>query len=279
MFTQRDEPPEPTGWARQWLDTIKGFRPENEELLARGAIDARQGTVLEETVLPGEVRAAVVRTSTYHPAIVTIQIATYSDAAWQRVATVLAARADLAARLLAGEVPLELDGTLAPLGLSLLPRGPGEITATCTCRQGQLCPHVAAVHYILATNLERQPNLLFALRGRDLSALLDDMREHWSRGQPQSGRAAEVRADAGDTPPLEPLRAEQFYRAGPALDALRITITPPRVEAALLKRLGRPPFAALDEDPVPALARVYATVTRRALGAPGRAERRRPGQG
>jgi uncharacterized Zn finger protein len=279
MPRQRDEPLEPIGWARLWLDAITDFDPENAERLARGAIDARRGMVLEEAVYPGEVRAVVIRPSGYEPATVAIEIATYDDEDWQRVAAAFAARADLAARLLAGEVPLELRDVLAPLGLALEPQHPGEIAATCTCRQGhKLCPHVAAAHYILATNLEQQPALLFTLRGRDLELLLGDMRERWAGGQPASDTAADMPPDGDERLPLEPLRAEQFYRAGPALDALRFTITPPQVEAALLKRLGRPPFAAPEEDPIPALTRVYELVTRRALHSVGQAERQRPGR-
>ncbi|HEV2235638.1 MAG TPA: hypothetical protein VGR57_03165 [Ktedonobacterales bacterium] len=283
MPRQRYEPPEPTGWARQWLDAIKSFDPQNEERLARGAVDARRGIVLEEAVVPGEIQAAVVRSTVYDPALVTIRIVRFSDAEWQRVAAAFAAQAHLAARLLAGEVPLELNGVLAGLGLALVPQSPAEITATCTCRQGhKLCPHVAAAHYILATNLEQQPFLLFTLRGRDLTILLDDMRAVWE-GQPAPDE--DEAADPDATPadhhemPNEPLRAVDFYRAGPALDALRITIAPPQVEAALLKRLGRPPFATPEEDPIPALTSVYAAVTRRALATQGRAERRTPGRG
>ncbi len=280
MPRQQTEPPELSGWARRWLDALNAFSPENEQRLARGSAEARSGAVLEVVVSPGMVEAAVLRTNVSTPAIIEIQVATFSDADWRRVAAALAARADLAARLLAGEVPLELDAVFAGLGLSLVPRSASEIIATCPCRQGQkLCPHVAAVHYILAANLDQQPFLLFTLRGRDLDILLDDLREEWEGAQPEDAWTPETETPpADDFPPPEPLRAADFYRAGPALDALRISITPPLVEAALLKRLGRPPFAAPEEDPIPALTRVYALVTRRALGAHGRAERRAPGR-
>jgi uncharacterized Zn finger protein len=279
MPRQRAEPPEPTGWARLWLDAIMAFDPQNAERLQRGIVDARRGMVLEEAVYAGEVRAAVARPTVYQPVTVTIEIATFSDEDWRRVAAAFAARADLAARLLAGEVPLELRDVLAPLGLALEPQHPSEIAATCTCRQGhKLCPHVAAAHYILATNLEQVPALLFTLRGRELEIALDDMRARWAGGQPASAATAGTQADAAERPPLEPLRAEHFYRAGPALDALRFTIAPPQVEAALLKRLGRPPFAAPEEDPIPALIRVYELVTRRTSHSVGRAERQARGR-
>jgi uncharacterized Zn finger protein len=174
-------------------------------------------------------------------------------------------------------VPPEITDIFAGLGLSLLPRIASEVTANCTIHPRQsLCPHVAAVHYLLATNLEGQPFLLFALRGRELTDVLDDMRAQWEGGQPREESADEDAAPLEELfPPVSaPLRAASFYRAGPALDALRITIAPPQVEAALLKRLGRPPFAAPDEDPTAALTSVYAAVTRRALASQGRIERR-----
>jgi uncharacterized Zn finger protein len=281
MPTTHDQPLGETGWARRWLDTLGGFSPENAERLARGSHEARAGNVLQVVVGEGVIEALVDRKSTYVPAHVTIAVARLSDTDWQKVAAALAGRAHLAARLLAGEVPLEITEVFAALGLALLPRIPSELTATCTCRQGQkLCPHVAAVHYVLATNLEHQPFLLFTLRGRALSEVLDDMRALWKGGQPRDESADERALPPADQllPPPAPLRAANFYRAGPALDALRITVAPPQVEAALLKRLGRPPFAAPDEDPLPALTSVYAAVTRRALATQGRTERRAPGQ-
>lgn len=278
MPTPRDEPPAETGWARQWLDMLRGFSPQNDERLARGSQEARAGHVLQVVVSDGLVEAAVIGRSAFTPAFVTITVARLSDADWQRVAAEFAARAHLAARLLAGEVPPEITDIFAALGLSLLPRIASEITATCTSHPRQpLCPHVAAVHYLLATNLESQPFLLFALRGRELTDVLDDMRDFWEGGQPREELADEGAAALLEElfPPVSaPLRAAGFYRAGPALDALRITIAPPQVEAALLKRLGRPPFAAPDEDPTTALTSVYAAVTRRALASQGRTERR-----
>jgi uncharacterized Zn finger protein len=280
MPRNHEESPELTGWARQWLDALKRFAPENEQRLARGATEARGGAVLEVMASPGRVEAAVMRATAFDPALVSLQIATLSDADWRRVATALAARPDLAARLLAGEVPLELEDVVASLGLSLVPRDARDISAACTCPEGhELCSHVAAVHYVLAANLEQQPSLLFTLHGRDLGILLEDVRQEWEGGQSQVERALELGAPpADDFPPPEPLRAEHFYRAGPALDALRITIAPPLVEAALLKRLGSPPFAAPEEDPIPRLTSVYTLVTRRALGSAGRSDKRAPGR-
>jgi uncharacterized Zn finger protein len=274
------ELPEPTGWARRWLDAIKRFAPENEQRLARGATEARGGAVLEVMASPGRVEAAVIRNNAFEPALVSIQIGTLSDANWRRVAGTLAARADLTARLLAGEVPLELEDVFALLGLALVPREASEISATCTCPDGDtLCPHLAAVQYTLAANLERQPSLLLTLRGRGLGILLDDVRAQWEGGQLQGEHVSRLEAPpADDYPAPVPLRAEHFYRAGPALDALRISIAPPLVEAALLKRLGRPPFAAPEEDPIPRLTSAYALVTRRALGSPGRSDKRTPGR-
>src|SRR5512138_773886 len=127
MPAPHDEPPAETGWARQWLDMLRGFSPENEERLARGSQEARAGHVLQVVVSDGQVKAAVIGRSAFAPALVTITVARLSDTDWQRVAAAFAARAHLAARLLAGEVPSEITGVFATLGLSLLPRIASEI--------------------------------------------------------------------------------------------------------------------------------------------------------
>ena len=56
-----------------------------------------------------------------------------------------------------------------------------------------------------------------------------------------------------------------FWEPCENLGAFRVTIAPPPVETALLKRLGPPPFSRRPEAFIGALTLAYASVTRRAL--------------
>ena len=164
---------------------------------------------------------------------------------------------------------------------------PDEIEATCTCLDwSRPCKHVAAVHYMLATNLDMQPTLLFTLRGRTNAQVLSALRARWSAdmtGAAATGEDDDAPQGQAHSQGHTPLRVERFYQAGAELDDFQISGAPPQVEGALLKRLGKPPFAAEQEDPLPALLRAYSAVTARALqaqsrGAGGVAPARRKGK-
>lgn len=52
-----------------------------------------------------------------------------------------------------------------------------ELATTCTCPDwADPCKHVAAVHYLLGDTLDRDPYLLFELRGRTSAQLLAALR-------------------------------------------------------------------------------------------------------
>jgi uncharacterized Zn finger protein len=123
---------------------------------------------------------------------------------------------------------------------------------SCSCPDWAVpCKHLAAVYYILAEWLDRDPFLLFELRGRDRETLLAALRER--------GGAEETEAAAG---PEEPLTAAGFWTGGdveldPGNEA------PPAVSQALLRALGDPP--GWPEAPLTSLlAPTYAAVARRA---------------
>jgi uncharacterized Zn finger protein len=127
-----------------------------------------------------------------------------------------------------------------------------------------MCPHEAAAQYVFALNLGVQPHLLLTLRGYNSVALIQETQRRWATYQASAAQSAgEAEAEAQDGA-LAPLRSDRFYHAGPELDAFSVTIAPPQVEAALLRRLGSPPFVEPDEDVIAPLTQVYALVTRRA---------------
>ena len=271
-----------TWWAQRWLRALESFGWEYQSRLARGLTYARGGRVWQAEVRPGAV-VANVQGSRLRPYQVRIQLVPFTDEVWERIIARLASEASYVAKLLAGEMPHDVEDLFSAAGAHLFPQQSSEIHSSCTCPDWAIpCKHVAAVHYVLADNLDAQPFLLFTLRGRTAEQVMEALRARWA-GESDADDAQGAPDRAEDEPAsdalLKPLDCNGFFRAGPELDAFSITISPPQVEAALLKRLGRPPFAGADEDPLPALTQVYAAVTQRALQALGRsAEKRRRAQ-
>jgi uncharacterized Zn finger protein len=269
-------------WAQRWLANLESFGWEYQSRLTRGRSYARGGHVLQAEVRAGVVTAQVWG-SAPRPYRVQIRLQPLPDNVWDRAVVVLAEQAVYVAKLLAGEMPQEIEQIFAAAGAHLFPQTPGEIESSCTCPDwANPCKHVAAVHYVLASNLDAQPFLLFQLRGRTAEQITAALRGHWADEVGGAGESAaqEPAAEAASDALTAPLRSERFFQAGPELDALSLAISPPQVEAALLKRLGKPPFAGKDEDPLPALTQVFAAVTKRALQALGRSgeQRRKSGE-
>jgi uncharacterized Zn finger protein len=263
-------------WAQRWLASLESLGPEYPEYLARGRAFARDGRVLRVSVSEGLIEAEATQPSYLLPRHVTIEVSRLPDDVWERAVGALASKASFVAGLLAGDMPHELDDAFASAGESLIPATQHALISTCTCGdRGPVCEHIAAVHIVIAANLDLQPFLLFALRGRSANEVIAAVRRRWTARADEGGKVGEeIGTDASAAPTIAALRPHGFYHAGHELDEFDVTVTPPVVEAALLKRLGKPPFAGVHEDPLPALAQVYTAATRRALQALGRSRDR-----
>jgi uncharacterized Zn finger protein len=300
-----DRPPEEQAWwTRRWLDIFERYNPIYERQLARGRKFARDGRVLRVAVSPGLIEAEAYGDTWGQKHEIAIQVAPLPDAVWNRALVAMARRAATVAQVLAGEMPQDIEWTFSQAGAPLVPPTPAAFSSRCSCYDpGPICLHLAAVQYLVAVNLESQPWLLFALRGRIYEQVREDLSATWAAqmgrldaspgGSSDASRngsagatvdglhvmsAAADPLEAGpldDAPPTALLRSATFFQAGPELDEFGLTIAPPLVEAALLKRLGKPPFATRDEDPLPDLEKVYAAVTRRALSAFGQTGEKR----
>jgi uncharacterized Zn finger protein len=64
------------------------------------------------------------------------------------------------------EIPENIEEPFATLGIHLLPRTHKELKTQCSCPDySNPCKHIAGVYYLLGAELDRDPYLLFELRG------------------------------------------------------------------------------------------------------------------
>lgn len=146
--------------------------------LTRGRSYARAGQVLSIEVEPGEVTAQV-QGSRRLPYEVRIGTLTLSSKDWARVEEVMASRAVFLAKLLAGEMPHEIEEAFAESRLSLFPMSPGDLSSDCSCPDwANPCKHIAATYYLLAEAFDADPFLIFRWRGRDRDELLARLAVH-----------------------------------------------------------------------------------------------------
>ncbi len=248
-------------WARRWIAVLQSFGWSNR--LQRGRTYARKGQVLNIDVHPGRVTARV-QGSRRKPYSVRIKITPLSDDEWHQAIDAMAGQALFAAQLLAGEMPPEIEQAFQAAGVSLFPTS-DDIAMSCSCPDWAVpCKHIAAVYYLLGEEFDRDPFLLFTLRGRTREQVMEALRARRAASAPPAEEAA---LEEAPEPQAEPLEADlsRFWELRGSVGGLRVTIAPPPVETALLKRLGPPPFSRRPEAFISALTLAYAAVTDRAL--------------
>jgi uncharacterized Zn finger protein len=159
-----------TWWSQRFIGILESFELGGH--LARGRTYARQGQVLDLSVEAGAVRARV-QGSRPAPYAVSIRLRALPEKDWVRVEAALASRAAFLAKLLAGEMPTDIEAAFADCRLSLFPATPGDLVTRCTCPDtANPCKHIAAAYYLLAEAFDDDPFLILAWRGRHRDELL-----------------------------------------------------------------------------------------------------------
>lgn len=160
-----------TWWGRLWISGLEKLGDDYENRLPRGKKYAEEGAVSHFIVIPGEIQAKVHGRKTYN---VTLGLPALTATQWEHALERIALESRFVASLLAGEMPQGLDETFREAGASLYPRVPKELQTHCDCPDwANPCKHVAAVCYIMAEALDRDPWLLFDLRGKTQEDILE----------------------------------------------------------------------------------------------------------
>jgi uncharacterized Zn finger protein len=248
-------------WSRRFIAVLESFGMTGR--LQRGRNYARRGQVLEFSLVAGKV-AARVQGSRPSPYKVTLAVQPLTAAQWKTVESRLAAQALFRARLLAGEMPAEIEQVFADAGTPLFPESSRDLAMDCNCPDwGFPCKHVAAVCYVLAEAFDDDPFAMLAWRGKSRADLLAALRGMGAGGTAgaAAGSGAAGRAPAGGPSgpsaaaspalavlsdvtgrPLEESLAD-FWSPGLSQARLRASPPSPATPPDLLLRLSEPPPA------------------------------------
>lgn len=159
-----------TWWSRRFTDVLESYGLGTR--MQRGRRYARAGQVLSIEVTPG-LLVAQIQGSRRTPYLASIRADPVAETAWERLETAMQSRVGFAARLLAGEVPAELEDACARAGIDLFPDRWSKLHASCNCPDWENpCKHLAAVLYVFADQLDADPWLLLTWRGRTRDQLL-----------------------------------------------------------------------------------------------------------
>lgn len=270
-----------TWWGRRWTEAVEA--QTNKNRISRGRHYARRGQVADLGIESGQATASV-QGSGSKPYRARIMVNAYSDEERGRLARELSGRPVLVAKLLAGEMPEDIEELFERLGLPLFPWGRKDLVARCACLDWMMpCKHGAAVCFLLAEVFDQDPFLLFKLRGlerEDLLAMTSvsgtepsgkraKRRKSKSPGRepakPRAGRGFSVRKAASNASVLssEPLPPdpEEFWTSPPEVLFDPGAAVAPSLDAALPRRLGRFPLWRSHRDLADFLPPIYRTVS------------------
>jgi len=183
-----------TWWSERFIEVLESLGVGGR--LQRGRTYARKGQVIDLEVSAGVVTANVQGTRA-RPYRVRIGVPAFDKTAWGRITDALAADAWYIARLLAGEMPEDIEQAFRSVGLSLFPDSADELSLDCTCPDWSVpCKHIAAVFYLLAESFDDDPFGILTWRGRDREELLGAL------SAVRSGTHPADRVDSESVPPL-----------------------------------------------------------------------------
>jgi uncharacterized Zn finger protein len=265
-----------TWWGQRFLEALEAFTDRGR--LQRGRSYAGDNRILAFDLRAGEVTAlvrgnrnpyfGVYTEPTY---ITTLAMQTLPATRWKEVIAYLGARAGFVSRLLMHEMPDDIEDAFARLDLHLLPSRRDDFETHCSCPDWENpCKHVAGVYYRLAGLLDRDPLLLFELRGLPRDKLTKEL----ARTPLGKVLAAALAGEEATPEPAESyfsrprpvavpddLTIDAFWHGQTRLPARSEPITPPSVPAILIKQAGDyPAFWERDNSFMEAMEDLYQRV-------------------
>lgn len=263
-----------TWWGQRFIEALERFTDTGR--LGRGRSYAHNGRILDYKLVNGTVTAKVRGSinsyfGVYEEPIyrTSITLKAISGADWTKVICQIASRADLVTKLLLNEMPDPIEDVFSCLGLHLLPQSERDFKTTCSCPDyANPCKHIAGVYYLLASDLDRDPFVMFELRG--LSR--DELRTELERSP--LGQALASALTTEENIPVEPVESyytrparepkgevashKAFWTGAKRLPTSLIPVAQSNIPALLIKKQGDyPPFWPKDVSFIGVMEELY----------------------
>jgi len=264
-----------TWWGQRFIAALEEFTDAGR--LGRGRSYASNGRILKYTIADGKVMATVRGSVNPYYGVykeprytTTIAFAPIRPIEWTRAIDRIAMNAGFVAKLLVNEMPDTIEEAFRPLDLHLLPHSEEDFFTDCSCPDyANPCKHIAGVHYLLAAALDRDPFVMFELRGLSRERLREELARS-PLGQILSSEMApkEALVVPAASYYTRPERAEadtdislrEFWAGTRRLPPLT-DVAPPLVPALLIKKQGDyPPFWKKDASFIAVMEDLYTRV-------------------
>lgn len=236
-------------WSQRWLDLLDSYRFKKR--LERGRNYARQGNVLSIEFKGAKVLARV-QGSDPEPYKVSLSLDPFTEEQWGYVIETMSQKSIFAAKLLAGEMPQNMEDVFTSNGLSLFPFTLSDVHSKCSCPdKANPCKHVAAIYYQLGDRFSEDPFVLFQLRGRTKEQIISDLRQLRSAINVNTLDATSLDepSDGQESTPEKQfsVKMNSFWQYNEPLESSLVVIVPSTSET-VLDVLGSIPLAKEEEN-------------------------------
>lgn len=157
-----------TFWGKAWCENLESYSDYSNRL-PRGRTYARNGSIVDLQVTPGQIKAQVMGSSLYK---ISIEIRPMLQEKWSSIIQSCSGKIDSLIELLQGKFSKAVMEIITEKSQGLFPK-PQEISMSCSCPDSaSMCKHIAAVLYGIGASLDTNPERLFVLRQVDHLDLL-----------------------------------------------------------------------------------------------------------
>lgn len=178
---------------------------------------------------------------------VEVKLRKFSARDWKRITAEIGGNAACLSQLLMNEMPTSIERVLSERDIHLLPGNRADIISKCSCPDyASPCKHVAGVYYSIASQLDRDPFLLFQLRGLGFNELQGRLKatplgkalgERFGANQPEVEFQPHRYTDPGRRP-LPKGSLKSFWQGDGPLPPVEPTSGGVAVPAILIRRGG-----------------------------------------
>ncbi|MCC0176225.1 SWIM zinc finger family protein [Waterburya agarophytonicola K14] len=254
-------------WVERWLDLLNSYRFKKR--LERGRSYAREGNVLTMDFADSKAKATV-QGSDAEPYRVSISLDSFSKEDWNFAIAKMSEKAVFTAQLLAGEMPESIEAVFTKSGLSLFPFTLNEVRSRCSCPdKANPCKHIAAVYYQLGDRFSEDPFIIFQLRGRTKSQIIERLRQIRSQAavaQPVDPTATAIVNAATNAGDKTSATVKGFWQYNEPLESSLVAIVPPSEQKNVLDILGKMPLPPDESEAVQQyLKEIYQNTGQQAL--------------
>jgi uncharacterized Zn finger protein len=265
-----------TWWGKRFIAALEAFT--DSARLGRGRSYASGGKIKEYHITQGKITAKVRGSINAYFGVykeplynTTIEIKPISASDWSKAIAHIASKASFVSKLLMNEIPDKIEEAFAELNLDLLPHSHQDFQTSCSCPDySNPCKHIAGVYYLVASQLDSNPFLLFELRGLSREKLASEL------AKSPLGQVLSSAMDTEDSPIeavvsyyTQPEKVsvsasvslKEFWLGTKRLPQTIEVVSPTSVPAILIKKAGDfPPFWQKDISFIEVMEELYQRV-------------------